>query len=192
MPVPQSYNIDFIHEKITLDDIFKLPDITRPIIIKELIHCRSGDTGTMAAMDVDEMIDEKRGCYLFAPLVYTDADVKVGGLTVTNDDRFGVGDIFIDPLILCWYETRWDAFFASGAYMPTGEYDEDASPGKGYWTFMHQAGLTYYFDQSKLWTLWPFGGQIMKRSKRLFFNPFPIQNIIREGIAKIPFVVQIR
>lgn len=93
------------------------------------------------------------GVDLFVPLVYTNLTVKAMGTTVIDDERFGLGDIFIDPLILCWYNKRWDAFFASGAYLPTGKDDMPASPGKGYWTFMHQAGATYYFDQERSWTI---------------------------------------
>ncbi|SHF99208.1 Uncharacterized conserved protein [Desulfacinum infernum DSM 9756] len=93
------------------------------------------------------------GVDLFVPLIYTDLEVDFMGVTVTEDRRFGLGDLFIDPLVLCWHGARWDAFLASGAYLPTAQHDKAASPGKGYWTFMHQAGATFYFDERKAWSV---------------------------------------
>jgi len=128
----------------------------------------SGNTSDTTDMDISvfanvnqfawitdkKVLGANYGVDLFVPFVYTDINVKVQGVTVTDDDKFNLGDLFIDPIVLCWYGTKWDAFFASGAYMPTGQYDVDeaASPGKGYWTFTHQAGATYYFDEKKSWS----------------------------------------
>ncbi|MEH0018634.1 MAG: transporter [Desulfobacter sp.] len=92
------------------------------------------------------------GMSVFVLLLNTDLNVNVMGFTTTDDQRFGFGDIFIDPLVLAWHGNRWDAFLSSGAYLPTGDHDKPASPGKGYWTFMHQAGGTVYFDAAKTWT----------------------------------------
>ena len=74
------------------------------------------------------------------------------GTVVADDNQFGLGDLAVDPLVLSWYAKRWDAFFAAGCYMPTGDHDDPASPGKGYWTFVYQGGATYYFDAQKTWS----------------------------------------
>ncbi len=125
-----------------------------------------GHTSSTMDMDISVLVNvnqfawvtEKKflganyGVDLFVPLVYTDLSIKAMGVTVTDDQRFSLGDLFIDPLILCWYGSKWDGFFASGAYLPTGKHDNPASPGKGYFTFMHQGGATFHFDQEKSWS----------------------------------------
>lgn len=125
----------------------------------------SGDTSDIIEMDIDVFanvnqfawITEKKilganyGVDLFVPFVYTDLTMKVMGATTAEGDKFNLGDLFIDPVVLSWYGDRWDAFYASGGYMPTGQYKEVGAPGKGYWTFTHQAGATFYLDEKKSW-----------------------------------------
>ncbi len=85
------------------------------------------------------------------PLVYTDISWANAGL---GDNRFGLGDIAIEPVILAWHGKRSDTVLGAGFYMPTGKYNMNrpASPGKGYWTVMFSAGGTWYFDQEKTWS----------------------------------------
>jgi len=87
------------------------------------------------------------------PLVYTDFSYKVGGGKM-EDNRFGVGDILVEPFILAWHGERWDAAAGIGVYMPTGEFkhDKPASPGKGFWTVMSTLGGTVYLDAEKTWS----------------------------------------
>ncbi|WP_419657781.1 hypothetical protein Dvar_68850 [Desulfosarcina variabilis str. Montpellier] len=89
------------------------------------------------------------GLDFFIPFVYSDLEVVPAGI---DENTFGLGDMFIDPLVLGWHGKQWDAFLAAGAYMPTGEHDEPTSPGKGYWTFMEQVGGTVYFDTARTLT----------------------------------------
>lgn len=86
---------------------------------------------------------------LIVPLVYT--DIRMGG--VFKDSRFGVGDILIEPLMIGWHGDRWDGALALGIYLPTGyfDYEEQASPGKGFWTAMFSAGGTVFFDDARSW-----------------------------------------
>jgi hypothetical protein len=89
------------------------------------------------------------------PLVYTDISMKAGGMTLFDDNEFGLGDILIEPAILAWHGPRYDAALGVGVYLPTGNFDADepASPGKGFWTGMLTAGATFYFDEAKTWSV---------------------------------------
>ncbi|SFL22339.1 Uncharacterized conserved protein [Desulfomicrobium norvegicum] len=89
------------------------------------------------------------------PLVYTDISMKAGGMTLFDDNEFGLGDILIEPAILAWHGPRYDAALGVGVYLPTGDFDADepASPGKGFWTGMLTAGATFYFDEAKTWSI---------------------------------------
>lgn len=89
------------------------------------------------------------------PLTYTDIDV--GGEPGARDNRWGVGDILIEPLYLAWHGERWDAVFGPGVYLPVGKFSKRgtnsmADPGLGYWTFIVGLGGTYYFDAAKTWS----------------------------------------
>ncbi len=90
---------------------------------------------------------------IIIPLTYTDISYKIGGFNAIDDDRFGVGDIIVEPFLLAWHGDRYDLAAGIGLYMPTGEYDADnaASPGKGFWTVMGTLGGTLYLDQEKSW-----------------------------------------
>ena len=85
------------------------------------------------------------------PLVYTDISITATGV---NDDKFGLGDINIEPLGLSWHGAQYDAAFGLSAYLPTGSYDQSraASPGKDFWTGMATLGGTVYFDTAKTWS----------------------------------------
>ena len=85
------------------------------------------------------------------PLVYTDVSWSNFNL---GDNRFGLGDIAIEPFILAWHGKRSDSVVGMGFYLPTGKFDMNrpASPGKGYWTLMLTAGTTQYFDKDKTWS----------------------------------------
>ena len=88
------------------------------------------------------------------PLVYTDISLKGAGPGSFSDNKFGIGDIIVEPFALGWHGERYDAAFALGLYMPTGEYNKNrpASPGKGFWTGMLSVGGTLYMDEAKTWS----------------------------------------
>ena len=88
------------------------------------------------------------------PVTFTDISYKGIGAASFSDNRWGLGDIYIDPVFIGWHGKQWDATAAFGVYLPTGEYDSDrpASPGMGFWTFMFSAGGTLYFDEAKTWS----------------------------------------
>ncbi len=88
---------------------------------------------------------------LIVPLVST--DISIGAYNMSSN-KFGLGDIVIEPFVLSWNRTRYDLAFGLAAIAPTGGFaiDEPASAGKGYWTGMLTFGGTYYFDENKTWT----------------------------------------
>lgn len=87
---------------------------------------------------------------MIVPLVYTDIEMRAAGV---NDDEFGIGDLYFEPVVLSWNLPQWDFAFALGFYAPTADSDQPASPGQGYWSFMETLGATYYFDQARTWSV---------------------------------------
>ena len=91
---------------------------------------------------------------VIVPMSYTDLSYKLNGMTLANDDRFGLGDIMVEPFVLGWHGSWYDAAVGTGLYMPTGDFggDRAVNPGMGFWTFMFTAGGTVYFDRDKTWS----------------------------------------
>ena len=86
------------------------------------------------------------------PLIYT--DLKIDAMSL-KDDKFGIGDPFVEPVGISWHGKQYDAAVGLGGYIPVGEYKdtEPASPGKDMWTAMLTAGGTVYFNEVKTWHL---------------------------------------
>lgn len=82
------------------------------------------------------------------PILYT--DLEIGAMEIA-DDRWGMGDPFVEPLGLTWRGGRYDAAIGAGVYLPWGQYatDKPASAGKDMWTLMLTAGATAYLDARK-------------------------------------------
>lgn len=99
------------------------------------------------------------GMSLIVPIVAKDVQIKVPDLSIDSDDaNIGLGDIFIEPLVLGWHQPRWDMAFGFGVQLPTGEWDDsgepaNADPGNGYGNGLLTFGATYYLDQAKTWTV---------------------------------------
>lgn len=70
--------------------------------------------------------------HIFVPIVHQ--DVEVMGM---SDDKFGLGDIIVDPFVLAWHGDNWHAAVGLDIYVPIGAYDEMdiANLGRNYWTF---------------------------------------------------------
>ena len=86
------------------------------------------------------------------PLVYVDVQIDKLGI---RDNDFGLGDIFLEPIILGWHGSRYDIAFSLSVFAPWGEYDryQPASAGKGFWSYMFTLGGTWFFDVDKTWHL---------------------------------------
>lgn len=86
---------------------------------------------------------------VLVPLQYT--EIKVNGW---KDSDFGLGDICLEPAVVAWHGTQWDAALGYSVWMPTGDSEPGtAAPGKGFWGHMITAGGTVYFDKEKTWAL---------------------------------------
>lgn len=84
------------------------------------------------------------GLQMFIPLL--NVDVSVPG---RSDNKFGLGDIIIDPVILAWHFSK-NLHVVAGLdiYIPTGDYDKNrlANTGRNYYTFEPVVGVTYLSD----------------------------------------------
>jgi hypothetical protein len=84
--------------------------------------------------------------HAFVPLVNVDVSRRIAPpFARESDDRFGLGDIIVDPFILGWHGKDWHITTGLDIYLPTGSYDKDrlANPGRNYWTFEPVLALTY-------------------------------------------------
>lgn len=121
--------------------------------------------GDKAAMDFDAFVYANviRGIWVtdwqvlggnlvmdaLVPLQYT--DLEINGW---KDSEFGFGDICVEPAVISWHGSQWDAALGYAVWMPTGASRVgSAEPGKGFWGHMLTAGGTVYFDKEKTWAL---------------------------------------
>ena len=79
-------------------------------------------------------------------------DLKIGAMGL-RDKHSGIGDLFVEPVLLSWRKDRFDVSAGLGIYFPTGNFEQDqpASPGQGFYTYMGTLGGTYYIDPAKTW-----------------------------------------
>jgi hypothetical protein len=78
--------------------------------------------------------------HTFIPFAYQ--KVTIGG---QKDDRFSLGDIIVDPIILGWHFKNFHITAGLDIYLPTGNYNKNhqANIGRGYWTFEPVLAATY-------------------------------------------------
>jgi hypothetical protein len=90
-----------------------------------------------------EILGANWAMHAFIPVAYM--DVEQG---TRSDDRFGLGDIIINPFILGWHSKNFHVTTGVDIYMPTGSYNQDrlANIGRNYWTFEPIVALTYLSD----------------------------------------------
>ena len=90
------------------------------------------------------------------PVVDTDIEITPPGAPgpIVDDDRCGVGDLYVDAADIVWRQARWQGGGGIGFFAPTGDFDpvKPASPGKGMWTAMATLAGTYWFDVDRTWT----------------------------------------
>ncbi len=83
------------------------------------------------------------------PLQYT--ELKING---AKDHTFGFGDICLEPAVVSWHGSQWDAVLGYSMWLPSGDSQPgSADPGKGFWGHMITAGGTLYLDTNKTWAL---------------------------------------
>jgi hypothetical protein len=89
------------------------------------------------------------GVDIIVPFAYQDLDI-----TGFSGSDFSLADIFMEQT-LSWHGQQYDASFGYGFWTPTGDFKatDPVSPGKGFLTQMFTAGVTYYPDKAKTWSL---------------------------------------
>lgn len=90
------------------------------------------------------------GWDILVPLIHT--DLEIGGAGVDTHET-GIGDMYIEPLLLGWHGDRYDAVAAAGVWTPNGGTSGPAAAGKGFWTGMFTLGGTTWLDEEKLWSV---------------------------------------
>ena len=98
----------------------------------------------------DKLLGGYFGMDVIVPFAYQDLSV-----TGFSDSKFGMADIFVEPITLSWHMPKADYSFGYGFWAPTGEYSptNPASLGKGFFTHMLTGGVTVYMDKDKTWSL---------------------------------------
>ena len=78
--------------------------------------------------------------HIFVLLLNQDVTTPAG-----SDDKFGFGDLIVDPFIIGWHKPPFHYVAGVDIYVPVGSYDENdmANLGRNYWTFEPLFAATY-------------------------------------------------
>lgn len=95
------------------------------------------------------------GWRVVVPIMHKDLEVTPPGI---DDQKWGIGDITWEPVILAWHTPRFDWLFRSVFKSPNGEYAKNsikdaANPGGDHWAVMPTFGVNYYLTQARGWSL---------------------------------------
>lgn len=87
------------------------------------------------------------------PLQYTSLKANTGGGRF-DESTFDAGDLFVEGTWSKHFK-QWDVAVGYGIWAPTGDSDDmdPTEPGTGYWGHMFTAGLTFYPDSAKKWSI---------------------------------------
>ena len=90
------------------------------------------------------------GGQLLVPLVNVNLEIDAFHL---DEEKSGLGDIVVEPLLLGWHKERYDAAFSLCVFVPTGKYDKNdhVNIGQDHYTVMVSQGITYYLNSGKDW-----------------------------------------
>ncbi|MCB1231840.1 MAG: transporter [Verrucomicrobiae bacterium] len=96
------------------------------------------------------------GADILVPFAWVDWEQGIKGTPFhAEDDYFGIGDIFVEPITLSWHGAQHDAGVGYGFWIPSGDFDPNrpALIWKGFWSHMFTAGGTWYPDKDKTWSV---------------------------------------
>lgn len=87
---------------------------------------------------------------------------------LSSIDRFGLGDVYAQPLQLGWRLPNLDVVTGYGVYLPTGRYEPRGGSGVGRGHVTHQmfVGGTVYFDSARTWHLSALASYDLNERKR--------------------------
>jgi hypothetical protein len=89
------------------------------------------------------------GPYVTAALAVPYAKVTTkADVPAINVDRYGLGDIFVEPLMVGWRLPRADAVASYSFYAPTGQINRQGL-GRPQWAQQFSAGGTVFFDDQR-------------------------------------------
>jgi hypothetical protein len=85
-----------------------------------------------------------------------------------NADRFGFGDVYVQPVKLGWKMSWIDIVAGYSFYAPTGRFTPMGSDGvgRGYWTHQFSLGSTLYFGRSRTWNISEYASYDLNQPKR--------------------------
>jgi hypothetical protein len=74
---------------------------------------------------------------------FAEGFLELEGQRRDQDDRTGIGDLYVAPIQLNWHWADHHLTFSQGVYLPTGSYDRHRviNLGRNYWSF--DSNLTY-------------------------------------------------
>lgn len=138
-----------------------------------------------------EILGANYGCDFLVPLVYTDVKVTHPQMGAMRDRQTGIGDPFLEPILLSWHKPQFDVSSGFGIYFPAGQYEptDASSPGKGFYTYMFTLGGTYYIDPERTWAASALGRYEINSYKRIENvrpgNDFHFEYGISKNLAKV-------
>ncbi len=102
------------------------------------------DTLRLVHVTKTQILGANWAVHAFLPVVYEDVTAPSG----VTDNRWGMGDIIVDPIILGWHFPNFHITTGLDIYIPVGTYNRDrlANTGRNYWTFEPVLGMTYLSD----------------------------------------------
>ena len=84
------------------------------------------------------------------PLIHTDLQFDAAGF---ESHDIGIGDIFVEPVLVSWHTDLADYAVAAGVWTPNGTPDGPVGASKGFWTGMFTAGMTLFSDTDKTYSM---------------------------------------
>jgi hypothetical protein len=118
---------------------------------------QNGETLPIQGLDILARANALGVAYAIAPrswpyLTFA-ASVPYARISINSDDpvasidRWGLSDLFVQPIKAGWREPRYDVVAAYAFFAPTGKFEpRGTSVGRGYWTHQVSTGGAWYSD----------------------------------------------
>lgn len=92
---------------------------------------------------------------IFVSPSIANAALEAPVLGIDSESGFGLGDLYIQPIVLGWHLARADFLAGLGVFVPVGRYEDgaDDNTGLGMWSYEIFGGTTLYLDEAKTWNL---------------------------------------